>query len=157
MTTFSDEKSEAVPSSEFPGGSYERETAEWGGESRNSEVALRDRVRGWLEAGREYWAVPCWVRESPASLTELTAYARQGGWTRRLSGPIRRLGIWWLYAVAIPMTAKAYLRAHVVQRPGRFLAALLIWTVFIRSVPGVWIAEHVIRPYFHVLAWIFLP
>ena len=157
MTTVSDEKSEAVPSSEFPGGSVERGAGDSSDESRNSEITMRDRVRGWLEAGRDYWAVPCWVRESPATLIELTAYAREGAWTRRLSGPIRALGIGWLYVVAIPQTARAYAKAHLLQRPGRFLAALLIWTVFIRSVPGVWIAEHLIRPYFHALAWIFLP
>lgn len=157
MTTVSNEKSEAVPSSDFDADPDERETPEPAAESRNSEITFRDRVRAVLEAGKDYWAVPCWVRESPATLIELTAYAREGAWTRRLSGPIRKLGIGWLYTVAIPQTAKAYLRAHVMQRPGRFLAALLIWTVFIRSVPGVWIAEHVIRPYFHALAWIFLP
>lgn len=157
MTTVSNEKSETVPSSDFQDNPAERETADPGAESRNSEITLRDRIRVWLEAGKDYWALPCWVREAPVTLTELTVYAREGSWTRRLTGPIRALGIGWLYVVAIPQTGKAYLRAHLMQRPGRFVAALLIWTVVIRSVPGAWVAAHLIRPYFHALAWIFLP
>jgi hypothetical protein len=126
-------------------------------ESRNSEVTLRDRVWNLLTSAKAYWALPTWVNQPPATLTELTVYAREGAWTRRYRGFIRRLGIIWLYLVAIPQTTAAYLRAHVLQRPGRTLAALIIWSLFIRSVPGIWVADHLIRPYFHALAWIFLP
>jgi hypothetical protein len=110
-----------------------------------------------LDRAKGYWAVPSWVREPPATLLELIAYAREGAWTKRYTGFIRRLGILWLYAVAIPQTARAYLKAHVLQRPGRTIAAALLWLLFSRSVPGIWVADHIIRPYFQALAWIFLP
>jgi hypothetical protein len=157
MSTSTTARNSELGTSDFRSPTLEREAVPDDLETRNSEVTLRDRIADLGARAKTYWALPAWVSEPPATLTDLTVYARQGAWTTRYRGFIRRLGIGWLYLVAIPQTTLAYLRAHVWQRPGRALAAVLIWTLFIHSVPGIWVAAHIIRPYFHALAWIFLP
>jgi hypothetical protein len=146
-----------VGSADFQSTRAEREPTFQASETRNSEVTMRDWAWDMLARATSYWALPAWVSEPPATLTDLTVYARQGAWTSRYRGFIRRLGIGWLYLVAIPQTTLAYLRAHIWQRPGRAVATVMIWLLFIHSTPGIWVAGNLIRPYFHALAWIFLP
>lgn len=146
-----------VPTSDSVSATSERETAPEPAGFRNSELAIRARIEGWWAAGRGYWTPPSWMTDRLPSYAELWAYAWEGGWTRRTRGPIRWLGIWWLRLVALPVSWFCRGAEWVAQRPGRTLAALILWQAVVRSTPGAWLADHIIRPVLAVLAWVFLP
>jgi hypothetical protein len=97
------------------------------------------------------------LTEPPASVAELSAYAHRAGWTSSAEGTLRRLGVLWFLAVALPWTTGCRYVEWVAQRPGRALAALLVWQAVIRSTPGMWVAGHFIRPILAAAAWVFLP
>jgi hypothetical protein len=112
---------------------------------------------GALGRTRAYWVPPKLLTEPPASVAELSAYAHRAGWTSSAEGTLRRLGVLWFLAVALPWTTGCRYVEWVAQRPGRALAALLVWQAVIRSTPGMWVAGHFIRPILAAAAWVFLP
>ena len=118
-------------------------------------------LRDWIEkAGkrsRAYWMPPRFLTQPPASVAEMTAYARRAGWTSQTTGLPRALGIGWFYAVALPVTVVTRWVGWICERPGRGLLALVLWQLFIRTGGGPWIAEHVIEPVLAALAWLLLP
>lgn len=123
---------------------------------RSRPATLRDRIRGavgWLKA----WIVPPNVlMEPPPAFSELAGYATRGAWTRSRDGFLRGLAKLWLVVVALPAIVWLRLKEWVITRPSRALLAVVVWQLLIRSEPGAWLSDHVIRPYFHVLSWIFL-
>lgn len=123
---------------------------------RSRPATLRDGIRsarGWLKD----WIVPPNVlMEPPPAFSELAGYATRGAWTRSRDGFLRGLAKLWLVVVALPMIVKLRIKEWAVTRPSRAVAAVIVWQLSIRSEPGVWLSDHVIRPYFHVLSWIFL-
>lgn len=119
-------------------------------------TTVRDRLvvaKGLL---KEWLVPPNVLTEPPPAFSELAGYATRGAWTRSRDGFLRGLAKLWLVVVALPMIVKLRLKEWVLTRPSRALFAVIVWQLFIRSEPGVWLSAHVIRPYFHVLSWIFL-
>lgn len=69
-----------------------------------------------------------WAKDRPA-LAKLRAYAYRGAGAPA-DGPLRTGQIWWNRLVALPITAKAYWQAWLVERPFRgtlVIAAQLVW------------------------------
>lgn len=118
-------------------------------------------VRDWIEkAGarsRAYWIPPRFLTQPPASIAQMTAYARRAGWTQRTTGLLRGLGVGWFYAVALPVVVSTRWFGWVCERPGRGLLALVVWQLLIRTGGGPWIAVHLIEPLLGALAWLLLP
>jgi len=138
----------------------ERETApelSTRGESlQRSLVTLRARLLGALARSRGYWMPPRLLTDRPESVAELAAYARRGGYAAP-HGVGRRLGLAWFYVVALPTTVVCRYVAWFAERPGRWLAAAFIWQTVIRSEPGIWAVDHIVRPVLAAAAWAFLP
>lgn len=123
---------------------------------QSKSATLSDRLGAAAEAAKA-WLVPPNVLTEPApALVEMSAYARRGAWTSG-DGLLRKLGVLWMLLVAVPTAFVLRLKEWMVQRPSRAIFFVLIWQLAIRSDQGAWIADHIIRPYFHALAWIFLP
>ena len=120
-----------------------------------------DTFRYWLgqvlTRTRAYWLPPNLLVEPPASMAELAAYARLGGWTSKTDGWFRALGVLWYLLVGLPVTAVCRYFEWIAQRPARAVVAAFLWFVISRSTPGVWLADHIVRPTLAVVAWVFLP
>ena len=118
-------------------------------------------LRDWIEkAGgrsRAYWVPPRFLTEPPASIAEMTAYARRAGWTGQTIGLVRRLGVVWFFVVALPVAVATRWFAWTCERPGRGLLALVVWQLLIRTGGGPWITTHLIEPLLAALAWLLLP
>jgi hypothetical protein len=120
-------------------------------------LTFRDWAAEGVGRSRAYWVPPKLMTEPPASVADLSAYARRAGWTSRGDGPVRALGIAWFVFVALPWTTACRYVEWFAQRPGRCLAAFLVWQTVIRSIPGLWAVDHVVRPILAAAAWVFLP
>jgi hypothetical protein len=116
---------------------------------------LRDRMREWLGAVREYVTPPAVWAEPPASMAELAAYARWGTWTSSTGG-LRRAGICWHWLVSIPVTTVCRYTEWIAQRPGRAIPVFVLWKLLISTGPGPWAADHLIRPLLGLAAWVLL-
>jgi hypothetical protein len=100
---------------------------------------------------------PRFLTEPPASIAEMTAYAQRAGWVSTTDGLARRLGQLWFYVVTLPVAAVTRYVGWMAERPGRAILAFAIYQMFIRSIPGIWITEHLISPILAAAAWTFLP
>jgi hypothetical protein len=118
-------------------------------------ATLREQVRAWLLATRAYITPPQVWAEPPASMAELAAYARWGGWTES-TGAVRRLGIVWHRLVGLPFTTCCRYVEWIAQRPGRAIPVYALWKLFISTGPGPGFADHVIRPALAFMAWVLL-
>lgn len=121
-----------------------------------------DLVGVWLNRGcgwiKDFFDLPNPLTRPPAEWAELTAYAHHSARMQMAPKMIRILCSIWLYVVALPVVGVGRWREWILTRPGRAISFLVITTLFLRFTPvGHWLADHLIRPYFHVLAWIFLP
>lgn len=119
-------------------------------------VTLRDSLRGPVDRSRAYWVPPRLLTDPPPTMAALSAYAHRGGYTRQ-DGPARRLGVAWFACVALPTVLVCRYVAWFAERPGRWLAAALVWQALIRSTPGLWLVDHLIHPILAAAAWVFLP
>lgn len=80
-----------------------------------------DTVRDLIVGDREsLWS------ESPASPAELARYARDGQWCAPTSVVWRTAGRAYCWLIAIPATILLGLAAHILSRPGRLAAALVL-------------------------------
>lgn len=120
-------------------------------------VTFRDWIEGALGRSRAYWIPPRFLTEPPTSIAEMTAYAQRAGWTSSTTGLARKLGVLWFYVVTLPVAVVTRYIGWIAERPGRGLLAFGIWQLLIRSVPGLWLTEHLVNPVLAALAWIFLP
>lgn len=135
----------------------ERETAPEVSTVHSKLATLRDRAEGAVGRSRAYWVPPNLLTRPPASVAELAAYAHRAGWTRSTAGSLRALGVLWHRAVGLPVTVLCRYVEWFAQRPARALVAFGVWQMTSRSVPGSWIADHLIRPILAAAAWVFLP
>lgn len=131
-------------------------------ESSLTERDARTRLRNvGASLGRrlgEFFIFPQALVDAPPGRAELTAYAHRGAWTADGRGFVRGLGVLWLYAIALPVVYRARFKEWLLTRPSRavlFIALALL--VLHKTGPGHWAADSIIRPWFHALAWIFLP
>ena len=120
-------------------------------------TTLRDWIEGAGSRSRAYWIAPRFLTEPPASIAEMTAYARRAGWTAQTTGLFRRLGVAWFFGVALPVAVATRWFAWMCERPGRGLLGFVVWQLLIRTGGGPWIAAHVIEPLLAALAWLLLP
>ncbi len=120
-------------------------------------VTLRDWAMGAQSRSRAYWMPPRFLTDPPSSIAAMTAYAQRAGWTGSTTGLFRKLGQLWFYAVALPTAITTRYIGWIAERPGRWILAVGVYQLFIRSVPGVAITEHVIRPLLAAAASVFLP
>lgn len=117
------------------------------------EVTLSD---PWWWRVRDYATPPELFTDRPASIPELSAYARRGTWTRQPYGPIRTAGVWWWRLVGLPQTVRCRLREWVWQRPGRAITVIALIKVLSLTTPGAWVVDRVIEPVVHAALWLFL-
>lgn len=121
---------------------------------RNRILDKTDSLVVWM---KDFFVPPRWLAESPPGWAELTAYAHHSVRMQNAPGLVKALSSIWLYAVALPAVAMARFREWVLTRPGRAILFILVADLFIRTTPmGHWIAW-VIREWFAILAFVFLP
>lgn len=115
-------------------------------ETADAALAWMARLRDWLRARRadiQRWAgdgkstavtrdgVSIWDTQPP-SLRQLAAHTRAGGWMPGDKPPLLEFaGFCYGWAVAVTVTAAAYLVLHVIQRPGRLALAVAVVTIVI--------------------------
>jgi hypothetical protein len=74
-----------------------------------------------------YAATPDALAEKPASVRECIAYTKAGGWMPGDRAPwLENIGKAYGYCIAIPATAALDVLEWFVQRPTRFLGAVLV-------------------------------
>lgn len=66
--------------------------------------------------------------DPPATLAELSRYARYGAWTTA-TGFWRTAGVCWYALFAVPVSCAAYYLAWIVQRPARAVVVSLLYVV----------------------------
>lgn len=150
------ERNSPASSGEFQKVSPERETAPEDSSLQPEAITARERLVDLLQRSRAYWVPPSLLTDPPASVTELTSYARYAGWTARADGPMRRLGVTWLYTVGLPVTVVCRYSEWVAQRPGRAIPVFVVWKLFVTTGPGPWMVEHLFRPILATVAWVLL-
>lgn len=123
---------------------------------QSKPVTARDRFEAGVEAAKAWIVPPNVLTEPPPAFSDLFGYVSRGAWTSGRGGILRQLAALWLFIVALPTIVKLRLKEWVMTRPTRTVFAVVIWQLFIRSEPGAWLSDYVIRPYFHALAWMFL-
>jgi hypothetical protein len=105
---------------------------------------------------KDFFVPPRWLVDTPPGWRELTDYALGG---RMATAPalMRFFSRVWL-CVALVMSGKARMREWVLTRFWRAVVFIGVTDLFLRTTPmGHWVADNLIRPWFSILAWIFLP
>lgn len=92
----------------------------------------------------------------PASVPELTAYARTGTWTKSEGGAIRKAGVTYWYLIGLPTTVICRYIEWIAQRPGRALTVFALWRLVITTGPGPWFVQNVLSPIGSIAKWLFL-
>lgn len=116
-----------------------------------------DRFDGLVDALRSYWVPPRWLVQAPPGWSELTEFALHRQQLNGAPALVIFLNRLWL-AVALAASGKARIREWVLTRFWRAVVFVGVPVLFLKTTPlGAWIADYLIRPYFHALAWIFLP
>ncbi|MGH3737132.1 MAG: hypothetical protein ACRDT6_16180 [Micromonosporaceae bacterium] len=95
--------------------------------SVSPQTAHTQRDRWWDRQLADLTPPTVWS-QPPASLRELSLYARHAAWGPQ-TGFVRGCGIWWCRLVGIPVSTFAYYVAWIAQRPSRTTVALLLYTV----------------------------
>jgi hypothetical protein len=85
-------------------------------------------------AGDRYSGPEIWSEQRP-SLRNLWMYARYGEYTAA-DGLVRKAGLVWVITVAWPITARAYLKAWIIERPGRAIFWWVLLWLFRLTPPG---------------------
>src|SRR5512142_654880 len=101
--------------------------------------------RDVLAALGRYFAPPAPWALQPASLSELSSYAKVAEWAPR-RGVRRRLGIAYWYLVGLPTTVALRYGEWLMQRPGRLVTALTVAAIVWRTGFG----RHVV----HLVGWL---
>ncbi len=109
----------------------------------------------WAVLGR-YFTPPQVLTDRPASIPELSVYARKGAWTARLDGGIRATGVWFWYLVGLPATVACRAVEWIFQRPGRLAVLAALWALLKFTSPGGWIIDNLLSPIAHAVAWALL-
>lgn len=154
-TPVTDRNSE-VGSSDFHDPHAERETGPDEAQTRKSALTDRDMWADLARRALAYITPPSVLTGHPDTVAQLAAYAKAGAWTRRRSGVIRALGVWWYRLVGLPYTVTCRYAEWIAQRPGRAIPVLLLVKLLASTTPGAWVVEHVIVPIGHAAAWLFL-
>lgn len=97
-------------------------------------VTWSDRLRGVKDA---FTPPDIWAQDRP-SLSKVWAHATRGDWTGDTGLP-RRIGQAYAIAVAVPLTAVAYVLAWTAERPSRAAAAVVLLVLLIRIPPLSWL------------------
>jgi hypothetical protein len=119
-------------------------------------ITQRERLDNAIRGARTYFTPPAVLTERPASVAELTAYAKRAGWTSQSHGGIRAAGIAWYRVIGLPTTVVCRYVEWIAQRPGRAIPAFALWKLVISTGPGPWITDNVITPLGHAAAWVLL-
>ncbi len=106
-----------------------------------------------LTALPAYFTPPAVLTNKPDSIPELRAYARTGGWTRRLDGPVRRFGVWWFRLIALPLAVLLRTVEWIAVRPGRTLTVVGLYVLVRATTPGEWVVDNVLNPFAQAIVW----
>ncbi len=109
----------------------------------------------WAAVGR-YFTPPHLFTDRPASIPELSVYARKGAWTARLDGHVRTAGVWFWRLVGLPVTVACRATEWIFQRPGRVAALAALWALLKFTSYGAWFLDTVVSPIAQALAWVLL-
>ena len=160
MTVAVTQRETAVCNAVSVDASAEREpsqtTSQTGSFPVQTAITQRDRLQSWFQVAREYVTPPSVLTDRPASVAELRAYARRGGWTVQSAGPLRAAGVAWYRVIGLPTTVVGRYIEWIAQRPGRAIPVFALWKLLILTGGGPWFAAHVIVPAGHVAAWVLL-
>jgi hypothetical protein len=99
---------------------------------------------GVLAALGRYFTPPAPWALQPASLSELSSYAKVAKWAPR-RGVRRRLGITYWYLIGLPTTVALRYGEWLVERPGRLVTALTVAAILWRTSFG--------RTTVHFIGW----
>ena len=105
------------------------------------QTAHTDRDRPWWTRLLDELTPPTVWTDKPASLKELTLYARHAPWTAK-DGFWRAAGTWWCGLIGIPVSTAAYYTAWTAQRPSRALTVLLAYIVLAHTGLGAWLLPY---------------
>jgi hypothetical protein len=136
---------EGVNARSARGRAREAGTAQTAPETTPTSLTQRHRGEGFCERLVDQLAPPQPWTHRPASLQAMARYARRGGWTGP-DGAARRLGVWWYWLVAIPVTLLCHYTAWIIARPSRTVVTVTVWTVAMQ-VPPLRAAAAVILPW----------
>lgn len=95
------------------------------GTAEPSAVTKRDRIRAWVARRLARFHPPDTWGEDRPGLAKLFAYAYRGAGAPA-DGPLRDGAIWWYRLVAFPVTAWAYQKAWMLERPFRGSLVLIV-------------------------------
>ena len=109
-----------------------------GERARLAVVTAHTESDTWWSRHLEDLTPPTVWADKPASLQELTLYARHAAWTSQ-TGFLRGCGVAWCWLVAVPISTLAYYLAWLAQRPSRTLVVALLYAVIAHTGPGRWL------------------
>ncbi|WP_066890752.1 hypothetical protein [Carbonactinospora thermoautotrophica] len=104
-------------------------------DTEQTALTHRDRWSGLLDRLAGELTPPTVWADRPASLREISRYARHGAWTTE-TGAWRTAGVWWCRLVAIPVSTLAYYTAWIAQRPSRTVVVTVLYVVAAHTTPG---------------------
>jgi hypothetical protein len=121
-----------------------------------SGSSLRVKVSDLWTAAGAYWTPPALFTDRPASLAELSQYARTAPWTAQTAGLLRAAGIWHYRLVGYPKTVVNRYSEWVWQRPLRLAAHLAGLKLAASTGPGIWLVDHIVYPVAQFAGHLFL-